>query len=59
MIDQLNIADAETKAKAHKALLNALNRKDVSGLKVFITKVAGTAAEKGIGVLINKLFPIP
>jgi DNA-binding NtrC family response regulator len=57
LIEQLQIADPETKAKARQALTRALKRKDDAVFRSFIVKVSGAAAEKAVDILLHKLFP--
>ena len=59
LIEQLNVVDADTKERARDALVGALQKKDASGLKSFVTKLAGAAAEKSVTVLLHKIFPTP
>ncbi len=59
LIDQLNVSDADTKEKARTALIAALKQKDESAFRSFVTKTAGAVAEKGVGLLLHKLFPTP
>lgn len=59
LIEQLKIADTETREKARSALIAALKGKNVSGFRSFVTKAAGTTAEKAVEILLHKLFPAP
>jgi DNA-binding NarL/FixJ family response regulator len=58
LLTKLAISDDREKERLRKALVKALSSGKESGFKEMITKLAGSAAEKAVGIIISRLFGV-
>ena len=56
LLAKLNVSDQREKKKLQKALVKALSTGNQARFTEVITKMAGAAAEKAVGIIITRLF---
>lgn len=56
LLQKLKIEDPQTKQKARVALVKALGKQDENGFREFLSKILVGASEKGIEVVLTRLF---
>ena len=56
LLTKLNISDSEEKGRIQANLLKALSKRDESGFKEFLVKLAGQAAEKSVAFIVQRIF---
>lgn len=56
LVTKLNVSDLQERERLRHGLLKALSRKDEKGFKAIVTSIAGQAAEKSVGFILDRLF---
>ncbi|MBQ0933137.1 hypothetical protein [Ideonella alba] len=56
IVTKLSVASAEEREKMRVALANALDKRDKTKFKDYVSRAVGVAAEKTVEAVVNKLF---
>jgi hypothetical protein len=56
LVSRLNVAPGTERDRMQKELIKALSKKDENRFKEFLVKTAGAAAEKGVSIILGRLF---
>jgi len=56
LVSRLNVAPGAERDRMQKELIKALSSKDENRFKEFLVKTAGAAAEKGVTIILGRLF---
>jgi hypothetical protein len=56
LVAKLNLAQGQERARMQDALARALSKRDEGIFKKYLTESCGTAAVKGVEIILSKLF---
>lgn len=56
LLAKLDISDPDTRKRIHDSLVKSLTKRDEEGFKKRLTSLIGKAAEKGVDLIISRVF---